>query len=227
VQAGNANVEKQAVAMTRLLAQENPDPGKVPTFRASKRQCATWFLEGVRDAYVRKIDALEARQSAAGARLVRAFAFFKDSVRLCPGPDSWFTDRRRLGQPHSFIALTTCLEALFSDAHQDLTYQLGSRVAWLLSPQDAAGRKTWLAIVRKTYDMRSKIVHGSPYSQEDLVTCSAMLHGVVRMILEKIVSDETFFATFFNSKPKECDQFLRDLAIGCASDSTNCRITDR
>jgi hypothetical protein len=166
------------------------------------------------DAYARKIDALEAKQSAAGARLLRAFAFFNDSLRLHAG-----TDRRRLGEPHSFIALTTCLEALFSDAHQDLTYQLGSRVAWLLSPQDAKGRKTWLAIVQDAYGLRSKIVHGSPYSQEHLETWSGILHGVVRMILEKIVSDETLFASFFKAKPKECDQFLRDLAIGCASDS--------
>jgi hypothetical protein len=163
------------------------------------------FLKGCYLAYGREIKKLafgEARHSR-GQRVVIALQFLSDSMRL--------------PIPHRFVALTTCLEALFSKEPSEVTFQLASRTAWFLEPDNASERQSVFAEVVSSYGLRSDIVHGrvsnvasAPKYREH----ETNLMGLVRKVLMRIFADPMLYDLAFNGEPKAYDEYLKRLTLG-------------
>lgn len=63
---------------------------------------------------------------------------------------------------------TIFLEALFSNAESELTFQIASRISWYLEKDgDLEVRVNLFNDVKKLYSYRSKIVHGSSLSDKN------------------------------------------------------------
>ncbi|MCX5674620.1 MAG: HEPN domain-containing protein [Planctomycetota bacterium] len=201
--AGQARVEREAEQLVRLRSAESSGQEDPVRVKISTRQSAVWQLEGFRDAYRQALDKLEARDYGRGSRLTRAFRLF--------------TDVHSLPLHHRYLSLTMCLETLLGMGKDELTFQLGLRVGWLLYPTQGETRKRFLRMVREYYNFRSKIVHGVPFKMQEVEVNYAFLRGITRMVLEKVISEDRLFSIFSGNKPEACDAYLNELAIGCAA----------
>jgi hypothetical protein len=91
------------------------------------------------------------------------------------------------GERLDFSAAVTALEALLTKdgETEGLTYRLSMRIANLLGP-DATARKAKFNEMKKFYNLRSKIVHGSPIAKTSLdrpLDGLAQLRETVRRVL--------------------------------------------
>lgn len=168
----------------------------------SKRQTMKWFIEGWQSAYFNEIQKIDRKQykEPSGRRFHRAFQIFTAACRL--------------QNPHRFAALMTCLEALFCTVTRKITFQLASRIAWFLEPDNIRKRKELSADVKDLYDIRSKIVHGSKYSISKLENTVNDLEDLVRAVFNKILSDEKAYNLFFNNDQNLCNEYLDGLSLG-------------
>jgi len=198
--AGNANVERKAKELAEARLAETQQEAR-PVVTIDKRQSATWFIEGVRDAMRHAVDKLEARDYGRGARLTRAFQFFQDAFRL--------------EMPHRYVSLAISLESLICLGKEGVTSQLGSRIAWLLYPNNARERMSHFGLVKIIYDIRSRIVHGGACKTDEVETWYMLLLYITRRVLIKVISEERLFRTFFNRDPKDGDALLKRLSLGC------------
>ena len=138
-----------------------------------------------------------------GRRYFRAFQVFCDSCHL--------------RQPHGYVALATCLEALLSVGSSEVMFQLTSRIAWLLARDDAAKRVELMKEVKDLYDLRSRIVHGGRYKVDELLDKDKRLRAITRRVLVAVLSNDDLFKVFFSSATEESDKYLTRLTVGAYS----------
>jgi len=208
--AGNANIKLMAAQLAAARAGETPSEEAKWTMRISKRQSSIWFAEGFRNAYREAVDKLEAKEYGRGARLARAVLFFEDAIRM-----QYFVDVLHTQKPSYYLSLSICLESLFSLGNEELTFQLAARIGWLLHPNEAKSRMGDFKLMKDIYNLRSKIVHGGAYKTEEFDCLWAILLGITRMVLVRIISEERLFKAFTATDSKQCDDLLKRLALGC------------
>jgi hypothetical protein len=175
-----------------------------PGLRVSKKFSIKWFLEGFSIAFAREILKLEKRiKEPSGQRLTRSFQFFKDACRL--------------EIPHRFASFMIVLESLFGTTSREITFQLSSRVAWFLNPEDPIERREVFKNIKDLYDIRSKIVHGDIYSISKVEECTNEIENLLREIFQKILASDNLFGLFTNKNKKLCDDYLEGLNLGVFS----------
>jgi len=174
--------------------------------RPSRRQTTEWFIEGWQRAYFKEIDKIDSKQykEVSGSRFHRAFQIFTAACRL--------------QNPHRFVALMTCLEALFCTTSRELTFQLASRAAWFLKPTDLSKRRQMFEFVKDLYEIRSKIVHGQKYSMSKVESSVSKLADLVREVFHKILLDNIIYKVIFASDQKGWNRYLESLSLGGTSD---------
>jgi hypothetical protein len=200
--AGQAYADRKADELTEARSAETGAKSE-PQHRGAILDDA--FLAGCDLAYAREINKLafgEVHHSR-GQRVVRALQFLSDSMRL--------------PAPHRYVALTTCLEALFSKEPSEVTFQLASRTAWFLEPDNGSEREGVFEEVISSYRLRSDIVHGrvsnvasAPKYREH----ETNLMGLVRKVLMKIFADAMLYDLAFNGEPKAYEEYLTRLSLG-------------
>lgn len=168
----------------------------------SPKLSAKWCLEGYQRAFSNEIDKLDLTlyKDASGQRFIRAFQFFTNSCRL--------------ENPHRFVALATSLETLFCTTPREITFQLASRTAWFLNPNNFDKRKKLFTDIKNLYDVRSKIVHGSKFIISKIENDVEELESIAKEVFIKILSEEKLFDIFLNRNQNVCVQYLDDLNLG-------------
>jgi hypothetical protein len=177
--------------------------GNTGRILVSPTQMARWFVEGLGVALGKEVEkrSNSLHTGPSKNRLSRAFQFFSQSVRLV--------------EPHRFVGLATCLEALFCTRRTEITFQLASRLSWLLEPKDYSKRRETFKEASNLYDLRSKIVHGADFNIAEVFAQEKRLLDLCRRAFWKILSDDALFETFFNRNSKVCDDYLESLNLGC------------
>ena len=113
------------------------------------------------------------------------------------------------------MGFATCLETLFCTRRTEITFQLASRLSWLLEPKDYGKRRETFKEAIGLYDLRSKIVHGADFNIAEIDAQEERLVDLCRRAFWKILSNEGLFGTFFNRDSKVCDDYLESLNLGC------------
>ncbi|MFA5863430.1 MAG: hypothetical protein WC975_01950 [Phycisphaerae bacterium] len=188
----------------RSVSPHEEDDSTV-SLNLSKQQIR-WFAMGMGAAYWDELINFEEIQNRKPQkqRLFRAFQIFTNCFRL--------------KNPLRFASFITCLEALFSTDSSELSYQLSSRIAWLLKPDDFIGRREIFDQVKKLYGFRSKIVHGDVYKYEEMAENDEKALSIVRQCFWKILSDDEIYKLFCEDTKKQCDEFLKHLFLGRPSE---------
>lgn len=107
--------------------------------------------------------------------------------------------------PMKIVSYCTALECLFTSSKSEINHKIAERVACLLG-DTIEERKRLFKLVKKCYDVRSTIVHGSSLKgeSEDLKHLSQDLD----IILRKLLSEDN---EIFYKKDDELDKFFIDL----------------
>jgi hypothetical protein len=207
IDAANANVVKRAEDRVRLLAREKARPESPIEYKIPPEENSEWFIMGYVGAFVDEIWQVDQKlyrgRGKSQPRFARAFQIFADSVGL--------------KQPHHFISLMTCLESLLCTSNAELGYQLASRVAWLLSDEDADARIEQFDEMKRLYGLRSKVVHGDRYDFDDLFDETDALLRIVRRLMLRILGDSELDLPFLSSDSgatKALDNYLKRLSLG-------------
>ena len=197
--AGNANTKRKAKELATSAYKEKGEPISI---KIGKELGGRWFFEGYQNAYMREIAKLDRKlyKEASGQRFIRAFQFFTNACRL--------------ENPHRFVAVMSSLETLFCTTSREITFQLASRIAWFLKPDDFNKRKKLFANVKDLYNIRSKIVHGDKYSIDKIEHAINDLEDLVRNVFRKILSNEKIYNMFFNKDQNLCNEYLDGLNLG-------------
>jgi Apea-like HEPN len=102
---------------------------------------------------------------------------------------------------------------LLSDKSQsELTYQLSSRITWLLEPADGNARLDIFNNVRKLYSVRSRIVHGSPYGVREYDENEEQLLDLTRRVFCAVLGHDAAWKALLDGDTS--DDFLKKLSIG-------------
>jgi len=112
----------------------------------------------------------------------------------------------------------SCFEVLFSTDASEIVHKISERVACFLG-KDLAERKELFRVVKKAYDIRSKVIHGDIIGQKivhDLATLSERIDDLLRKIITKIISSPETLARLEAGKD-ELQEFFLDLVM----DDTN------
>lgn len=107
--------------------------------------------------------------------------------------------------PMKIVLYCTALECLFSTATTEVSHRIGERVAVLLGTSSEE-KKDLFKFIKKAYDYRSTIVHGSNIKVEEgaLSSVSVRLNDILRQILHH-------GHDIFNSSNLEIDEFFTEL----------------
>ncbi|MFH1730434.1 MAG: hypothetical protein ABIF82_02145 [Planctomycetota bacterium] len=205
--AGNLHTEKRAKEHVRLLHEDAGLPPGGGPVSIPEELSTRWFFEGFCQAWWQDIELLDEglyeERSKSQPRFARAFQIFADSFAL--------------QNPHRFVALITCLEALLTTSNSELGYQLASRVSWLLYGEDGNHRVETFDDVKRLYGLRSKIVHGGPYDLEKLPDSTDDLLDIVRGVLLRVLTDPKLESPFFCAGKAASDgfkEYLKQLSLG-------------
>jgi len=109
----------------------------------------------------------------------------------------------------------TSFEIMFSTETTELTHRLSERVAFFLY-REPADRLAAYRRVKRGYNIRSKVIHGSVLSdslQKELADASGEIDELLRQLVQKIASDAAARQVFEMDDGKLEDYFTR-LAIG-------------
>ncbi|MFC9707274.1 hypothetical protein ACFTRD_03860 [Paenibacillus sp. NPDC056933] len=109
--------------------------------------------------------------------------------------------------PMKIVYYCTALECLFSTAKTEMNYRIAERVALMLGDNESEKRK-YFNLIKKTYDVRSTIVHGSSLKgkSEELEDVSKGLDQVMRKLL-------TAKNDIFDKEDKEMENYFLDLVF--------------
>lgn len=169
--------------------------------KISPQQSGKWFIQGWLSAYFKELDKSKLKiKDISEQRFIRAFQFFTDACRLL--------------NPHKFVALTTPLETLFTTTPREITFQLSSRIAWFLEPDDFIKRNKLFTNVKDLYDTRSKIVHGSKYDASKVENSAGDLEDLDRRVFFKILSCDPIYKMISDKNRKPWEQYLDGLNLG-------------
>jgi len=183
-------------------AKKKSNGDDLPTTKISKKMWSKWFFPALIRAYQKEVDKLsqELNRRVLNKRFDRAFQFFTDAFRAT--------------EPHRFISFATCLESLFCTSRNEITFQLASRVAWFLSPEDCEERSRIFAKVKTLYGIRSDIVHGTKYSPDKIEESEPQLTALARRTFQRILSNNSIYDIFRHKEQKVCNKYLEDLNLG-------------
>jgi hypothetical protein len=188
---------------TKPKAKPVPNDASEPEIiRIPNRLSCKWTLEGLNKTFWNEIDKLsiDLHKRPSGRRFIRAFQFFTNAFRL--------------PIPHRYVAFTTCLEVLFCKEGSEVTFQLASRIAWFLNPNDSKQRLKTFYSVKKLYDIRSKIVHGAKFSTNKVEQSEEDVVAVLRKIFIKILSINDIYRLAFDKDQKVWNDYLTKLTVG-------------
>lgn len=119
-----------------------------------------------------------------GGKLPEPGYFKKDSTRESRA--DYFIRGARSGSnlASKIVSYCTALECLFTTGNSEVNHKIAERVAVLLS-KNPESRKELFSIVKKAYDIRSRIIHGSYIKEKDemLIRLSEQLDSILRQIL--------------------------------------------
>ncbi len=182
-----------------------PVNGRKPTTTITPKMYSRFFFDGYHAAYRREIDKLGRKryEKPSGRRFIRAFQFFLSAF----GPF-------KVAIHHRFVTLVTCLEALFCTGVSEIAFQLASRIAWFLSPDDVHKRTEIFEKVKSLYDLRSRIVHGEKYSVNKIEESQQDIVDLARRVLLKILSDQQAYTVFFDKDQNRIKSYLQGLNLG-------------
>jgi len=112
------------------------------------------------------------------------------------------------------------LECLFSNAMQEIAFQVSVRVASFLYPPSHqwhySGKLDYFKKYKKIYKTRSKIVHGVLIEESEAKEASQQLYYDVQEILRKILQDDSLIAIFNNEE--KLNEYLLSLTVGVNKD---------
>lgn len=111
------------------------------------------------------------------------------------------------------VELFIALESLFTTSHEEVTYKLSSRMAWLSYPVDLAMRTKLFKDIKKGYNIRSNIVHGKAFVESKDLPLVQEIHSGTRDILLRIILD-TNLLTIFTSDDEQLNSYFNDLVMG-------------
>jgi len=103
---------------------------------------------------------------------------------------------------HTCINLSIILESLFSPAgNSELNHQISFYTTQFLggTPEE---KQEIFKIVKKFYSLRSKIVHGSLASTDDLSVTVPVMFMLCSEILQKLLTDKNLLDTFSNNEKR-------------------------
>lgn len=173
----------------------------VPTTKISNRMWSRWFFPALSQAYQNEVDKLsqELQKRVLDKRFDRAFQFFTCAFRV--------------PEPYRFIGFATCLESLFCTSRNEITFQLASRVAWFLSPEDRKERIKIFTKVKSLYGLRSEIVHGIKYSLDKIEESEDELIELLRRAFLKVLSEDYIYNIFRGKEKEVCNKYLEGLNL--------------
>ena len=183
-------------------AKRKINSNDLPTTKISKRMWSRWFFPALSRVYQNEMDKLsqELQKRVLGKKFDRAFQFFTDAFRV--------------GEPHRFVGFATCLESLFCTSRNEITFQLASRIAWFLNPDDYKERSKIFNNVKSLYGLRSEIVHGTKYSLDKIEKSEMELITLLRRTFQKVLSDDCIYNIFRHNDRKVCGKYLEELNLG-------------
>ena len=183
-------------------AEMKSNGNTLPKTTISTKMWSRWFSQALDQAYSREVDKLsqELHKRVMEKRFDRAFQLFSGAFRVA--------------EPYSFIGFATCLESLFCTSRNEITFQLASRVAWFLHPDDYNERITNFDKVKSLYGLRSEIVHGTKYSPSIIESSEGELIDFSREAFQKILSDDRIYNTFRHKDQNVCNAYLDGLNLG-------------
>lgn len=110
--------------------------------------------------------------------------------------------RSRQTFPTKIVSYITALECLFTTSQSELSHRVSERVALLIGKSKTDKTETY-KLLKKAYDVRSKIVHGSILKgeNEDLKEVSTGLDSILRNII-------SFEYDILSKKDNEIDEYF-------------------
>lgn len=145
-----------------------------------------------------------------GGKYVDSDHFFKNSNYTRMDRALYFTCAARGNSTLSMkiVSYCTALECLFTTSNSEVNHRIAERVAVLLGTSESEKKEVY-SLIKKAYDYRSKIVHGSYIKgkEEDLVSVSTSLDDILRKLLlskhdvfskRDVEIDEFFLNLLFN-----------------------------
>ncbi|WP_337032479.1 hypothetical protein [Paenibacillus illinoisensis] len=141
-----------------------------------------------------------------GGKYPRSDHFFKNNKFSRMDRAKYFTLAARASAtlPMKIVSYCTALECLFTTGNSELSHRISERVAILLGDQ---GKKEELfKSVKRAYDYRSKIVHGSNIkgSESDLIEITVELDRIFRKLFINNYD-------IFNQSDQEIDNYFTKL----------------
>lgn len=109
----------------------------------------------------------------------------------------------------------TALEALFSTSQSELSHQLSERVAFFISESNEE-RLSIYRTLKKLYNTRSKIVHGSLIREKDfdaIIKQSEFCDESLRKCLLKMYNNKGI-SRYFEGKSENLDEYMLRLIFG-------------
>lgn len=131
----------------------------------------------------------------------------------------WVSKLRENIKPYDrLIFLVTALEALISQNENELNYRISHRTATLLGETELE-KSTIFQSIKEYYNLRSKIVHGTP--QEEVKFYETWyLQEIVRSLILKFIS-------LYENGFKDSQKFLKQLDIAIFDSSLRKEIVDK
>ncbi|MFE4571020.1 hypothetical protein [Paenibacillus chitinolyticus] len=113
--------------------------------------------------------------------------------------------RNNIAPPMKILMYCTALECLFSTAKTEINHRIAERVAFMLG-RSVEEKKDLFTFIKKAYDLRSTIVHGSSLkgNEEYIAQISIRLDEILRQFL--LGSHDVF-----TKSDSEIDDFFVDL----------------
>ena len=111
------------------------------------------------------------------------------------------------------VELFISLESLFTTSHEEVTYKLSSRMAWLSRPSNLIMRTKLFNEIKKGYNIRSNIVHGKAFIESKDPPLIQEIHSRTRDIILKIVFDKKLL-TIFTSIDEHLNSYFNNIVMG-------------
>ncbi len=127
-----------------------------------------------------------------------------------------FAARTSRQLPAKILSYCTCLESLFLREKSELTNKLATRIALFLSKKPIE-RHSLFKDIKKAYDVRSKMVHGSQregIKPQDVLKASALLDDVVRRSFRTIIENEELRSIFQDKDNPAFEKYMNELMFG-------------
>lgn len=120
--------------------------------------------------------------------------------------------------PSRLVNNTIFLESLFSCSNVEIAFQIASSVSWYLEFESAPEKRIELfSKIKKLYDYRSKIVHGSDISSKNSTLRENLLFSeeLNTNIYQRILTNR--HVDIFSTKQQKRQEELRNLSLGAKS----------